>query len=265
MADLFRYTNYIRENLRKKNLRQIFFNELLSSKLKTFTIIKTSPTWKDIFQLAFIMIRNLFKKILGLDLKSIYLMQYKLITMKKLVSVLIAISAFNLCAQVYVVTPDGLRDKDIADQSYLVIDVEGKTASQLYDNALKYVNATHKNPEYAIKGSVTGEYLKFTTYVPDFLIIEHMKANYDMNLSLTTELNFKDGRVKLEFIEIGMATDSGTKLLFMQEMVGVDIPIYTKKLELKKPEAKTAIETYFNGRVNELTDYLFERTASDKW
>ena len=84
MADLFRYTNYIRENLRKKNLRQIFFNELLSSKLKTFTIIKTSPTWKDIFQLAFIMIRNLFKKILGLDLKSVYLLHPKICHYEKI-------------------------------------------------------------------------------------------------------------------------------------------------------------------------------------
>ena len=63
------------------------------------------------------------------------------------------------------VTANGLRDENNIDKMYLVIDVEGRSAKQLYDNTYKYIIKTYKNPDNVIKGKIEGEYLKYNTHV----------------------------------------------------------------------------------------------------
>ena len=65
----------------------------------------------------------------------------------------IAISSLSF-GQKFSVTPNGLRDEKSIEKSYLVINAEGKNARQLYDNALKYITKTYKNPDYVIKGKL---------------------------------------------------------------------------------------------------------------
>ena len=94
------------------------------------------------------------------------------------------------------VTPKGLKDSVDNEKSFVVIQAEGKTAKQLYDNALKYINKTYKSADDVIKGKTDGEYLKFITYAPSFMTLKNGFANVPFHAKYTIELNFKDGKVK---------------------------------------------------------------------
>jgi len=64
--------------------------------------------------------------------------------MKKLILLsLVAISTLSY-SQKLTVTPSGLRDANDSEKTFVVINAEGKTSKQLYDNALKYINKTIK-------------------------------------------------------------------------------------------------------------------------
>jgi hypothetical protein len=93
--------------------------------------------------------------------------------MKKLLFTLTLLFSISLFSQELTVTPDGLRDASNNDKSYVVINTPDKTAEQNYNNVLKYINKTYNNPKEAIKANISFEYLKFDTFISDFLITKN--------------------------------------------------------------------------------------------
>ncbi len=101
--------------------------------------------------------------------------------------------SLNVISQEYVVTEYGLKNKQDITKNYLVFDeMEGLSAQQLYDNAFKYINENYKNPNEVIKGNITGQYLKFITYDPDFIQYDNSGVDIAIGAKYTTELKFKD-------------------------------------------------------------------------
>ncbi|HUS87508.1 MAG TPA: DUF4468 domain-containing protein [Bacteroidales bacterium] len=176
----------------------------------------------------------------------------------------IAIGAFSYGQQL-IVTPDGLRDAEDIEKTYVVINAEGKTANQLYDNALKFINKNYKSPDDVIKGNIQGEYLKFITHVPDFLVVNNSGAKILIDADYTIELNFKDGKAKYEIIFLDMYWQNGPyKVLFTGGALEGYI-IYNKKGELKRPETKTDIENFFNAQIESITEFLSGKSEKDEW
>ena len=186
--------------------------------------------------------------------------------MKKLLLSL-SISAISALAygQKLNVTPEGIRDVDNPDKNFVVISSEGKTAKQLYDNALKYINKSYKSPDDVIKGKIEGEYLKIITHVDDFLIVNNSGAKIPISANYTYELNFKDGKSKFDIIALDMyAKTGGYKVLFTGGLFD-GYPIYNKKGELKRPETKKEIEDYFNSQITGISNFLNEKTNNSDW
>ncbi len=129
--------------------------------------------------------------------------------MKNLILILAIAFSSQVFGQKYLVTPNGLRDEKDVEKTYLILEATGLTAKQLYDNAIKYVNEKYKNPEEVIKGKTDGEYLKFDTYVSDFLLYNNSGAKIPIQATYTTELRFKDGKVKYEIISLDMKAKTG--------------------------------------------------------
>ncbi len=181
--------------------------------------------------------------------------------MKKILMVaIILIASVSAYSQKYVVTPTGLKDEVNTEKSFVVINTEGKTAKQLFDNAVKYVNVTYKNPNVVIKGKIDGEYLSFITHSEFYVENGFTKAPFDMNY--LTELTFKDGKVKYEISELVMKNSAGYELLFTGG--GINFFIYNKSGEVKKPKTKEYLENYFNGAIPKVKDYLEEKTTLAK-
>ena len=185
--------------------------------------------------------------------------------MKRILSIFL----LGICTLTYsqnlTVTPNGLANKKDNSKTFIVIEAEGKTALQLYNNALKFINKTYKNPEKVIKGDIKGEYLKFDTHVSNFLTVKNSGANITINANYTIELNFKDDRAKFEIVTIEMPAQSGGYSVLFSGGAFSGYPIYNKKGALKRPDTKTEIENYFNTVIKSISDYLQEKNSDDNW
>lgn len=176
-----------------------------------------------------------------------------------LVALMVNLLSFG---QKYVVTPEGLRDSSNTEKTYLVISCEGKSAKELYDNALKYINQNYKNPDAVIKGRIESEYMSFITHSPNAFSFKRAggKPKYDLNYR--TELYFKDERVKYEILDIEMLSD-GYHLYFTG--TALVLGIFNQKGILKIEEAKTGVENYFNNEVKMISRFVIGTKVDDEW
>lgn len=164
--------------------------------------------------------------------------------------------------QKYVLTPMGLRDSSDMEKTYLVLSCEGKTAKELYDNALKYINKVYKNPDFVTKGQIEGEFVSYDTFVENVVTIRVM-GKLEYPIRYRTELTFKDGRVRYEIGDLVIGTDEGYLYVSQQGISGWWI--YNKSGDLKQAGAKMQIEDYFNVEAMRLRGYLIGGIVDDDW
>ena len=190
--------------------------------------------------------------------------------MKKLLfSALAILSVAFANAQEFEVTPDGLKEKT-SGKDFVVIEVQGKTASELYNNAIKYINIMYKNPKEVIKGDVKDEYIKWETFIPNFGTIKNSFVNLQANALITVQLSFKDGKAKYEVVnqDIHPKENRDTKVTFKGSKWG-GFPIYDEKdNKLRQVQLKDDIETYYNTQITKLKEVLNNtgtQTKNDDW
>lgn len=188
---------------------------------------------------------------------------FKIKNMKKIIIICLNVLSFQVHAQNWKVTPEGLNDAIDTTKTYVVLPIENKTAKVLYEESLKYINKNYKNPNEVIKGNIENEYLKFVTYESKFTELKVGWNKIPWNINYTVELNFKDGKVKYEVIEIEIKNEDNYPLAFKGS--GISFYIYKKNGELKMPDAKTNIEEYFNIKTKSLSDFLQGKSSEDKW
>lgn len=183
---------------------------------------------------------------------------------------LILIFALIICSQLYgqkfTITPNGLRDSDNIENTYVVIKFDGFTTQQLFDNAKRYIIQNYKNPDFVKKGAIDNEYLNFVTYTPYIATVNGgiVKIKYDAKYR--TELYFKDGKVRFEVIELEMKAEGGAHLNFVPKGALGGWYIFNGKGKLKQEGAKQEIEDYFNDQIIKLTNYLNGKTKiNDDW
>lgn len=174
---------------------------------------------------------------------------------------IISISAFG---QKFEVTPNGLYNANDNAKTFLVINCEGKSAKELYDNAIKYVNQNYKNPQEVLKGKIESEYLSFITCSSSVISFRRSGGHPTYYITYRTELNFKDGKVKYEIQDIEIKGISGGRLFFSGNPF-TTVAIYNLDGELKYAEAKTVVENYFNTEVSKIMEFLMGTKIEDNW
>ncbi len=174
---------------------------------------------------------------------------------------------FTGFSQEFEVTPSGLKDKSNIENAFLVIETPEKKSEELYLNAMKYINENYKNPDEVIKGKTENDYLRFETYVPQFSKVNNSGAKLDVSMKYTTELNFKDGKVKLEITSLSITADNGGRSVEFSGSIWNGYPIFNQKNgDLRLPEIKSELENYFNTKVIEVRNYLMDiKTEKDNW
>ena len=186
--------------------------------------------------------------------------------MKKLLLFTLIMSSSLLSSQKLIVTPEGLKDSLNLDKGYVVINVEEKTAKDLYDGVIKYINLTYKNPKEVIKGSLVNEFVSFETHVANFPLTKNGFAKMNIATNYITTLSFKDGKVKYEISDIKMkAVDSQYEVLFSGGGFS-GYPIYNKSGDLKRKETKEDLEKYFSTNIKSIFDFLSGKNKlNDGW
>lgn len=193
-----------------------------------------------------------------------------LIRLKNLMAAaVLALCAAPAFAQSFVVTPQGLRDAADSSRGFVVIPVEGATARQLYDNAMRYIVKTYANPDKVIKGKIEGEYIRMETFSDDMATLKNGWASLTVTGHMTTELTFKEGKVKYEVVLLDMGITSGPQgVVFQGGLSMSNHAIYNKSGKLQQPEAKKGLEEFFNGDVAALAASLKtapEKSKGDNW
>ena len=177
-------------------------------------------------------------------------------------------------AQELLLTPVGLRNAKDLDKTYVVINLEGKSAKELYNSAIKYINKTYKNPEAVIKGKVEGEFLKFNTRSESALTGKKNFVGFTLtyDLTYTTELSFKDGKVKYEIISLQMPNhfnlNDDTDVLYLIKPSGGllrTFGIWDENGNLLIEKTKNQMENYFNSELSVLVDVLNGSNEEEKW
>lgn len=164
-------------------------------------------------------------------------------------------------AQKFSLTPIGLTDSEDNSKNYVVIDIPGKSAKELYDKSINYIKETYKNPNLVISTGIDNEYLRFDTYT-QFLI----KKPVLIDCSYTIEQRYKDGKIRVELIKCELINplywrDNLSLCLFKTKDVRIlkTSTFYFFEDEgkkIKNPEAKASFEDHFNKYLNDLKSYI---------
>lgn len=185
--------------------------------------------------------------------------------MRKILLLLLVVP-LSLIGQSFNVTPNGLRDKDNLEKSYLVLSFEGKTAKQLYDKAFRYMNETQNNPDASTRSNIQSEYLRYKTLIIDGIRYKQGYLKLAINIEYQVDLKFKDGKIKYELLNIKMpARDNNYSLVFSAGKLDGYYIVYDNKGKLYKKEAKDDLETLFNSRVKDFIDYINKDESNDDW
>lgn len=184
--------------------------------------------------------------------------------MKKILVFVFVIMCIYTNAQTLVVTQNGLRDSSNIEKEYVVLNVENKTAKELYDNIMKYINLNYKNPKEVIKGSVEADFIKFDTYVSGFPLVKSMGVTMEMGTNYTTLLSFQDNKIKFEILDLVMKNRNGPTVTIFSGSAFSGYAIFNKSGELKRDETKIDIENYFNNKIKSIVDAAYDRAKSRK-
>lgn len=184
--------------------------------------------------------------------------------MKKILVFVFVIMCIYTNAQTLVVTPNGLRDSLNIEKEYVVLSIENKTAKELYDNMMKYINLNYKNPKEVIKGSVESDFIKFDTYVSGFPLVKSIGVTMEMGTTFTTLLSFQDNKIKFEILDLVMKNRNGPMKAIFSGSSMSGYAIFNKSGELKRDETKLDIENYFNNKIKSIIDAAYDKAKSRK-
>lgn len=86
-------------------------------------------------------------------------------------------------------------------------------------------------------------------------------------MKYTTELRFKDEKVRFEITALSITADNGGRSVEFSGSVWKGYPIYNQKNnDLRLPETKTEIENYFNTKITTISNFLLgAKTVKDDW
>jgi hypothetical protein len=169
---------------------------------------------------------------------------------------LFLVASVRSSAQFFTVTPEGLRDADDTAKTFVIIEAPDRTAKQLYDSMLVFIEKNYIFPDQVISNRVEGVGLAFDTYVPELLEYHHSWAKMPVEATFTTEMKFYDGRFSYEIFNLDMrGTDNNYPLLFKGRFMKGYI-VYKPDRTLFKPRAKADIEQFFNNMADRINGFL---------
>jgi uncharacterized protein YdgA (DUF945 family) len=184
--------------------------------------------------------------------------------MKKiLLSFAVFISSLSF-GQKYVLTTDGLKDAENTDRTFLVIKIPG-SSKELYDRMLKYAEKNFKAPVTVIKEQTDNESVILKTNLESFISIKYMGANTFYNVKFTTEITFKDGRIKYEVKDFE-AGNTRLKIPYIATKESQWYGFYDQNKVLKMDAEKQKIEDYFETQIKSIIEFLSKKEINpDAW
>ena len=140
----------------------------------------------------------------------------------------------------------------------VVVEMEGKSASEMYKDAKQWVNTQFKNPKEVLKAEVENDMIRVDGYCPDCFGIKAIgMVMYDY--SYTLEIYFKDGKYKYD-VQVTKLSDNGAPFAYnytaFYKNDGTVRNMYKKTVE--------TMETSLNETFLSFQDYMSGKTQKAK-
>ncbi|MFA9290095.1 MAG: DUF4468 domain-containing protein [Solirubrobacteraceae bacterium] len=92
-------------------------------------------------------------------------------------------------------TKDGFTD-------FVVINVDGKTPSELYKKTIDWISFSYKNPKEVIKAQIENDYIRFEGFKPNTLCPKLLGMSYCLDVKYQIEVSFKEGKYKFDVTKL---------------------------------------------------------------
>jgi Domain of unknown function (DUF4468) with TBP-like fold len=159
-------------------------------------------------------------------------------------------------AQRFAVTPRGLVNAEDSSRHYVVILADSVPAKDLYARAYAYIQRNLNNADLVNSEKAEGEYLRVKTYDADAIAAKgSLGLKMLLNLGYSLNLNFKNGKVKYEIVDLNINTVAESGLshpYYIPFTKGMVWCLYNKDgyVPRKGQETKDQLEKYFNDRLS---------------
>jgi hypothetical protein len=142
----------------------------------------------------------------------------------------------------------------------IVVNVPGKTAEQLYNDALIWVQKSYKNPDEVLKSNIENKSIRIGGYNSSIAMVRGIMLFYYAG-TYSIELSFKDGRYRLEFIPDEIIAEDAARYQIRQ-LINSD--------GTSMPRCKLFAETYIfsvNKMSSEIYKYMIgiKQEQEDDW
>jgi hypothetical protein len=190
--------------------------------------------------------------------------------MKKITLALMLLVSLVSTAQKLTLTPAGLRSEADPTKDFVVVEVEGKTAAEMYKNVYEYIQKTYKNPLAAINARVEDSYIQYDTHISKLILAKMGFSSGVYDVEYNTRIDFKDGKAKISFTEFTFPPSlEGNKYKFNIQGGTFDgYVVYNKKGELKDETSKLKLEVEFNLIVDQLKEVMsgaYKFAKKEEW
>jgi hypothetical protein len=192
--------------------------------------------------------------------------------MKKLLFILLSISA-SVAAQETEFTFN--NERGMTD--FVVTNVEGKTAPEIYKKAIEWIKVTFKNPDKVLLSTIENEYVRFEGFSETLYSYNALGQHYEPT-KFEIEISIKDGKYKFDLIGMqSLAASSATSAGGWYDVKFFTTPMNQEDLEkayvFKKDgtlrsafKYANEVPTYFNNLNKALLDYVVvSQKKNDGW
>ena len=179
-----------------------------------------------------------------------------------LLALLMAVSFYSNAQETeFKFTKEGFTD-------YVVGNVEGKTAQELYKKTLDWISVTYKNPKEVIKAQIENDYIRIEGAKSNLLCFKSLGMLMCSDVRYQIEISFKDGKYKFDLTKLEQYTKPSQYVSGGWSEVGLTNTSYCYKdngdLKSLFKLYPTAIETEFNSLNTSLKDFLKSDTIPSK-
>lgn len=157
--------------------------------------------------------------------------------LNKFILIIVLTFSTSVFSQYIKVTPEGLRDVNL--KPYIVLDFPGKSAAELFESSLLFVNERFQNPKEVIASEITNKKLRFSEHTT--MRVTNGGVKVTVNITYDIDLDFKEGRVKYEIVNLDMGAFA------FKGSIWKTYPIWNEKNgKLRLEEEKNELEELFN-------------------
>ena len=147
---------------------------------------------------------------------------------------------------------------------FYVVNIEGKTAQQLYDGVNAWVMSTFKYPD-VVASKEDGKIIKIHGIFPDAVFIGKRFGLRDFaDIEVDLMIYFKDGKIRFDIPVIGkMTVHPLEKELYFSGGGLVGINMFKKDGRENKPEIIASFNSFLNGTISDIVKSVRDSSKRD--